>query len=463
MTKQLKAPIYFGPYIYKNNNKNNRYYSNYYYSYDKYNYKKYCHPVSDKIDFSYISFRTEYEHNNTILHYVSMYQPENIISILNHPLLTEELFNATNDDGYTALYMVLHYNPEYFKYFLNHRFMNKAILKKYYLNLDKYNYSDYDEGKDLDREYGNMCITNNFDREYYDRSQYYDYLTCLQKIIMDEKYCTQNNNFELLLNSKYCDTELLNTIYRYNDTIVHLVSDYCPKYLEILLDHPLMTEELLNKENIYGRSILLKMCYDYKCLEYLDILLKHPLMNKTLFNKKDSWNCHPLFFFCTRRTESIKSFELLINHPLMTEELLNISNSNQYSQYSLQEIYNSYIFLISEHSPIYLKQFLKHPLVSIETINCKTNYNSNYLHIICKKNPTYIFDAIAHNRFNIELINDIDDYDKKPVDYLENIPVSLLPLIENNNETKNIINAAMIIKRFIKKYNNLKIINKFFN
>ena len=174
-----------------------------------------------------------------------------------------------------------------------------------------------------------------------------------------------------------------------------------PEQFELLINSQFMNQELFNKQDNCDRTCLHLICIHHP--EYLELLINSQFMNQELFNKQTEYGWTCLHLICTSHPEYL---ELLINSQFMNQEL-----------------------------------FDKH-----------NYYSRTCLYFICRHHPEYIYNIINCKYFNKNLPNIINKDNKKPFDYLNKIPKSLLPLINNNDETIKIISCCNKINNCIFNY-----------
>lgn len=208
----------------------------------------------------------------TFFHYICGNYPEYISKILEHPLMTQKIFNIRNNDGETCLHIYCsNNNSKYLETLLNFPFMSQELF--------------------------NACDNNGY--------------TCLHVSCMNKN----PEHLQLLLNSPFMSQELFNRTCNNNITCLHIsCGNNRLEHLQILLGYQ-FTRDYFEKIN------------NFSYIEKSEIHLKtKSFITQELFNKSDSWGYTCFHISCENNNPKI--LKILLNLPFMTQELFNMNNDN---------------------------------------------------------------------------------------------------------------------------------------
>lgn len=137
-------------------------------------------------------------------------------------------------------------------------------------------------------------------------------------------------HLEVILNSKYMNQELFNSVEKNNQrrNCLHIIADEHPKYLKVLLESEYMNNYVFHHISFYQQSILHTLLQSKKLkLKYFKLLLESEYLNKELFDETNYWN-ETIFYCCCKHYvyKKLKDKGLLyvINHKFFSKELLYI-------------------------------------------------------------------------------------------------------------------------------------------
>lgn len=137
-------------------------------------------------------------------------------------------------------------------------------------------------------------------------------------------------HLELILNSKYMNQELFETVEDNNQgkNCLHIIADKHPEYLQVLLDSKYMNSRVFNRLCYYNQTCFHILLESKKLkLKYLKLLLNSKYLTKGLFDITNYWN-ETLFYCCCKNYiyNKIKDegIILIINHKFFDRQLLYI-------------------------------------------------------------------------------------------------------------------------------------------
>lgn len=185
-------------------------------------------------------------------------------------------------------------------------------------------------------------------------------------------------HLEVILNSKYMNQELFNSVEKNNQkrNCLHIIADEHPKYLKVLLESEYMNVYVFHHISFYQQSILHTLLQSKKLkLKYLKLLLESEYLNKRLFDETNYWN-ETFFSFCCRhyiyRKIKDKGLLYVINHKFFDKRLL--YNKDRYNKLPIEDF---------ETKPSYLLILYDDEYLSDDEIQLKINI-LNKINIIRK-------------------------------------------------------------------------------
>lgn len=327
------------------------------------------------VNSEYLDFNRTFDNGNTLIHMIVKKDPIMYVRYFSHhTLLTNELFNKTNDLGQTIFHILCskkNIKIEHFKQFVRCKFFTKSFFER------------RDNNGWTGIHY--LCFNN---------VQVTEHLIGLTTDIIFKK-----NKKEYKRTIKLLSNNDINCITKNKESCLHLIAKRNPEYLVKFID---IFKNYINKNIFYIQDLRNNTFLHYICL------FRPKLLNTILYQDYVDYDLLKL-----QNINSDTVFTILLNNPRFLRLLLGCPKFNK--TLFNHEINNSTcLHIIARKYPSYIKLLLNSQYSDNNILIKQNNQGHTFLHIIALYNPSHINDCII----NDELEKIRDNNDKTFLDYL---------------------------------------------
>jgi len=345
------------------------------------------------------------DENDSIISMATRSTVEIFRMLVESKYMDEKLILQGNKYGHNLIIYALSYNYEITKYLVNSKYWTDEV--KYY--------------KDIDNDFLLLYCKNSLETVKYlfengkiDKKMLMMRnsmnITCAHFYVQDEKI------LKILLESEFCDNELIDQQDNHGRTCLHIACKNNVKSFELILESKYCSENLMLKQDNRGVNILMMAIIANP--ELIKIILESKYFTKAMLQQKDNIGNNCLMYIVRYNPKSI---DLVIKHKYYTNKLLQDRNSYNDTCYLHAARYNgialkylmklenasndllyyghtdhgSCLTIAALYQPIGVKYILEWEKLSWKIINTISSTNQqNFVSIGCKYNSDVVKYAI---------------------------------------------------------------------